>query len=127
MVKDSITLSSLKQKIYEKQMGSLRQFFDTYYGRRRADKAKDNFCRSLAAYSLICYFLQIKDRHNGNILLQKSGKIAHIDFGFFFTNAPGKGLAFENPVPFKLLTEYIEVLGGVRSALFQKFRRLFYQ
>jgi len=126
MIKDSITLSSLKQKIYHKSMESLRQFFDTYYG-RKADKAKDLFCRSLAAYSLICYFLQIKDRHNGNILLHKSGKIAHIDFGFFLSNAPGKGLAFENPVPFKLLTEYIEVLGGVRSSLFQKFRRLFYQ
>lgn len=39
----------------------------------------------------------------------------------------GKGLEFEKPVPFKLLTEYLEVLGGRNSSLFSKFRKLFYQ
>jgi len=71
--------------------------------------------------------MQIKDRHNGNILLHKEGYILHIDFGFFFSNAPGKGLAFEQNVPFKLLSEYIEILGGVDSKLFNEFRRLFFK
>lgn len=47
--------------------------------------------------------MQVKDRHNGNILLQQDGSLAHIDFGFFLSNSPGKGLEFEKPVPFKLL------------------------
>ena len=42
----------------------------------------------------------------------------HIDFGFMLSNAPGKGLAFEKKVPFKLLSEYIEILGGVDSDMF---------
>lgn len=54
--------------------------------------AKDKFMRSLVAYSLVMYFLQAKDRHNGNILLHKTGKIFHIDFGFFLSNMPGKGM-----------------------------------
>jgi phosphatidylinositol 4-kinase len=69
----------------------------------------------LAASCLVCYFLQIKDRHNGNILLHKKGHIFQIDFGFFLTNMPGKGLDFEKAVPFKMLSEYCDVLGGPNS------------
>lgn len=86
-------------------------------------KAQENFCKSLAAYSLVCYVLQIKDRHNGNILVDIEGHIMHIDFGFLLSNAPGKGIKFEQ-APFKLTGEMVEVLGGVKSRSFKEFREL---
>ena len=73
--------------------------------------------RSLAAYSLVTYILQIKDRHNGNILIDNQGHIMHIDFGFLLSNAPGKGLRFEQ-APFKCTREMGEVIGEKGSKKF---------
>ena len=47
----------------------------------------------------------------------------HIDFGYFLSNAPGKGVKFEK-APFKLTAEVIEVLGSNRSQIFNEYREL---
>lgn len=49
------------------------------------EKARDNFLRSLVGYSVVCYILQIKDRHNANILMDREGHIMvslHINMFF---------------------------------------------
>jgi phosphatidylinositol kinase/protein kinase (PI-3 family) len=83
--------------------------------------AIENFTNSLCAYSLVCYILQIKDRHNENILIDIEGHVLHIDFGFLLSNAPGKGLKFES-APFKLTQEMLDVMGGENSDKFRDFR-----
>ncbi len=47
----------------------------------------------------------------------------HIDFGFLLSNAPGKGIKFEQ-APFKLTGEMVEVMGGINSKRFNLFREL---
>ncbi len=78
------------------------------------ETAQDNFLRSLVGYSLICYILQIKDRHNANILLDREGHIMHIDFGFVLGDTPkmAKVPIFSERAPFKLTAEFWEVIGG---------------
>lgn len=78
------------------------------------EEAQDNFLRSLAGYSLVCYILQIKDRHNANILIDRAGNVMHIDFGFVLGDTPkmSKVPIFSERAPFKLSGEFWEVLGG---------------
>jgi len=84
--------------------------------------AIEAFTQSLAAYSIISYLLQLKDRHNGNILIDSEGHVVHIDFGFMLSNSPGN-MAFE-AAPFKLTLEYLELLGGVSGPAFLRFKEL---
>lgn len=68
----------------------------------------------------------MKDRHNGNILVDNTGHLIHIDFGFILGHSPAFNINFES-APFKLTHEYLEVLGGVDSQHFKLFEDLFMQ
>ena len=64
--------------------------------------------------------LNIKDRHNGNLLIDNHGHLIHIDFGFILNFSPG-GITFES-APFKLTSEYVELMGGKESNMFIYFK-----
>lgn len=124
-VTDAMSIDSLKKSM-PSTLASLSDFFVWQFGGVKAPAykaARKSFVESVAAYSLVCYILQIKDRHNGNILLDNQGHVIHIDFGFLISNSPGKGIKFEQ-APFKLTNEFVDVMGGVRSSLFHHFRKL---
>ena len=85
-VPDTTSIDALKKK-FPKKVGpkawNLRTFFDKYFV-NNFEEAQKNFVESLAGYSLFNYIFNVKDRHNGNILLDNRGRLVHIDFGFMF-------------------------------------------
>ena len=121
-LQNTISIDYLKKILPPKW--DLNIFFRKFYN-NNFEEAQKNFCESLAAYSLITYFLDIKDRHNGNIMLDINGNLIHIDFGFILGISPGN-LNFEN-APFKLTNEYVEILDGVDSGMFQYFKSLLFK
>lgn len=119
---DALSVSSIKEKVGGPNP-SISDYFRSQFGSsKKRQAAVENFTNSLCASSLVCYILQIKDRHNDNILIDIEGHVLHIDFGFLLSNAPGKGLKFEK-APFKLTQEMLDVMGGENSKTFREFRQ----
>jgi phosphatidylinositol 4-kinase len=124
---DATSLDGLKKSEKYPAEGGLRAYFEQVYGDPKSTSfqaAQRNFITSLAAYSLVSYFLGLKDRHNGNIMIDTRGHLIQIDFGFAMGMAPGNDFSMER-APFKFTEEYLDVMGGPQSTCYKEFRELF--
>ncbi|KAG7448129.1 uncharacterized protein BT62DRAFT_930208 [Guyanagaster necrorhizus] len=122
---DVVPNATSRDEMGRAKVNDLLDFFVAKYGGQDTipfQKARMNFIQSMAAYSVACYILQIKDRHNGNIMIDGEGHIVHIDFGFLFDIGPG-GVKFE-PHSFKLNHEMVVLMGGRYSQGYQLFQHL---
>lgn len=127
MIEPILNTCSLHQ-IKKNSKMSLLEYFTKEFGEKNSEEfltAQRKFVESCAAYCLVCYIIQVKDRHNGNILLDNEGHIIHIDFGFMLSSSP-RNLGFEAS-PFKLTPELVEVMGGETSDMFAYFKILLLQ
>lgn len=101
------------------------QLFISRYGPADGEKfkdAQDNFVKSLAAYSVVMWVLMLRDRHNGNLMLDNEGHFFHIDFGFLLGHSTGKQIGgLIECSPFKLTPEFVDLLDGVDSPVYAKF------
>ncbi|XP_058716238.1 phosphatidylinositol 4-kinase beta [Poecile atricapillus] len=127
MIEPVLSAVSLHQ-IKKQSALSLLDYFLQEHGSANSESfltAQRNFVRSCAGYCLVCYLLQVKDRHNGNILLDSEGHIIHIDFGFILSSSP-RNLGFETSA-FKLTTEFVDVMGGLDGDMFNYYKMLMLQ
>uniref|UniRef100_A0A8C6MIP4 Phosphatidylinositol 4-kinase beta n=1 Tax=Nothobranchius furzeri TaxID=105023 RepID=A0A8C6MIP4_NOTFU len=127
MIEPVLNAVSLHQVRKQSQL-SLLDYFLQEHGSFTTEAfltAQRNFVQSCAGYSLICYLLQVKDRHNGNILLDSEGHIIHIDFGFILSSSP-RNLGFETSA-FKLTSEFVDVMGGLDGDMFIYYKMLMLQ
>ncbi|KAL1508669.1 hypothetical protein AB1Y20_004765 [Prymnesium parvum] len=130
-VSDATSIDAIKRQMLKVHNSSSLEFY--YRQRFPVDppegssvvslaQARENAMCSVAAYGLVQYILQLKDRHNGNILIDSSGRMVHIDFAFMLGWAPG-GITFEKP-QFKLTKDIVDVFGGRGSPHWDEFVEL---
>jgi phosphatidylinositol 4-kinase A len=78
---DVVPNSTSRDEMGRAKVNDLQGFFVSKYGGEDSvayQIARLNFIQSMAAYSVACYILQIKDRHNGNIMIDEEGHIIHV-------------------------------------------------
>ncbi|XP_048880377.1 phosphatidylinositol 4-kinase beta [Brienomyrus brachyistius] len=127
MIEPVVNAVSIHQVKKQSQLSLLDYFLQEHgnYTTEAFLSAQRNFVQSCAGYCLICYLLQVKDRHNGNILLDAEGHIIHIDFGFILSSSP-RNLGFETSA-FKLTSEFVDVMGGQDGDMFNYYKMLMLQ
>ncbi|XP_048670818.1 phosphatidylinositol 4-kinase beta isoform X5 [Marmota marmota marmota] len=127
MIEPVVNAVSIHQVKKQSQLSLLDYFLQEHgsYTTEAFLSAQRNFVQSCAGYCLVCYLLQVKDRHNGNILLDAEGHIIHIDFGFILSSSP-RNLGFETSA-FKLTTEFVDVMGGLHGDMFNYYKMLMLQ
>eukprot|EP00897_Mesotaenium_endlicherianum_P010276 jgi/Mesen1/9277/ME000060S08706 len=106
--------------------GGLFEIFQKEYGlpgSPRFEAARRSFISSSAGYAVASLLLQPKDRHNGNLLIDREGHLVHIDFGFILETSPGGNMRFES-ADFKLsheMTQILDTPGQMRSESWYEF------
>lgn len=84
-----------------------------------APEVMDAYVKSCAGYCIITYLLGVGDRHLDNLMMTKTGRLFHIDFGFILGRDPKL-----RPPPMKITREMVDAMGGMSSENFARFCNL---
>jgi phosphatidylinositol 3-kinase len=82
------------------------------------EKTLESFINSCAGYCVVTYILGIGDRHLENLLIDKRGRLFHIDFGYILGKDPKL-----YPPPMKLCKQMVECMGGKNSKGYEEFKK----
>ena len=82
------------------------------------NKKLESYINSCAGYCVVTFLLGIGDRHLENLMIEKNGRLFHIDFGYILGRDP-KPL----PPPIKLCKEMVDCMGGKGSKNYLEFQQ----
>ena len=82
------------------------------------NKKLESYINSCAGYCVVTFLLGIGDRHLENLMIEKNGRLFHIDFGYILGRDPKP-----MPPPIKLCKEMVDCMGGKNSKNFLDFQQ----
>ena len=98
----------------------MREYYWDLSNHNEAEMSKKlaSYINSCAGYCVVTFLLGIGDRHLENLMIEKNGRLFHIDFGFILGRDPKP-----MPPPIKLCKEMVECMGGKGSKNFLDFQQ----
>jgi phosphatidylinositol 3-kinase len=99
---------------------TMREYYEelSNHDEKELNKKLESYINSCAGYCVVTYLLGIGDRHLENLMIDKNGKLFHIDFGYILGKDPKP-----MPPPIKLCKEMVECMGGKGSKGFAEFQQ----
>lgn len=118
-VADSLTLRMVSNNKF-----TLQNYILDNNPSEQVDSIKRKFLQSLAISSCLSYILGLGDRHLDNIMINNSGQIFHIDYGYLMDNPMTSIISNPN---IKVTTVMIDFLGGVEGKYYKEFTQYIIQ
>ena len=99
---------------------TMREYYEelSNHNENELNKKLESYINSCAGYCVVTYILGIGDRHLENLMIDKNGRLFHIDFGYILGKDPKPA-----PPPIKLCQEMVEVMGGKGSSRYEEFKQ----
>lgn len=117
IVPDSRTLQSITT---EKKL-TIQNYLIEKNPQQTVDLLRTRFLESCVVASVLSHLCGLGDRHMENILLHRSGRLFHIDFGYIMGDEPA-GKQHLSAVTMKLTPEILDAMGGEHSTYFSQFK-----
>ena len=113
-VPDSTTIYEIIKK------KTMREYYEelSNHDEKELNKKLESYINSCAGYCVVTYLLGIGDRHLENLMIDKNGRLFHIDFGYILGKDPKP-----MPPPIKLCKEMVQCMGGKDSKGFADFQQ----
>jgi phosphatidylinositol 3-kinase len=99
---------------------TMREYYEelSHHDEKELNKKLESYINSCAGYCVVTYLLGIGDRHLENLMIDKNGRLFHIDFGYILGKDPKP-----MPPPIKLCKEMVQCMGGKDSKNFADFQQ----
>lgn len=109
------------QSITTEQKLTIQNYLMEQNPNETVEVLRTRFLESCVVASVLSHVCGLGDRHMENILLHRSGRLFHIDFGYILGDEP-KGKQHLSAVTMKLTPEILDAMGGEHSAYFAHFK-----
>jgi hypothetical protein len=109
MIPNATTLYDIREK------SSLLNFIMSNCPEIPSKVIRERLVSSSAGACLLAFAMGLGDRHLENIMITKSGYLAHVDFGYILGDDP------KVFTPMRITEDMVDALGGQKSKTFQNF------